>query len=391
MTARVAAVLCVALVALPGCRDDEKSPAAAPSAPPSASLGPPTPAPPPRKGMVYVPKGALVAGTPVDALPRIADEEMPGEQVILRAFYIDIYPFPNEEGAIPLTNVTRDEAAGLCAERDKRLCSELEWERACKGPSNQTYEYGSAYRPERCGTGAAPALRPAGLLVGCRSDFGVADMHGGVWEWTRSPWKRGVDQELATLRGGNANAGELVGRCANAMGRPPATKSGSIGFRCCAGPVNDAEVVLDVVRGKKLEAKEHWDKTLAAAAVKALPKAALDDLKGGRFSVERSWIWRPIGNEELVLFGGCTGLGKEPACGVLVSRVVLDQPKPLAWVSSGHWAPMLHADVDARDLWLFGGDELGSFRRLIAYVWGRVSVGPKERRVPRPPKKKKKR
>ncbi len=378
------------LIALMGCRETKSSEPNLGSAAPSSSLGPPAQAPPPRKGMAYIPKGALVAGTPVAALPRIADEEMPGEQVILRGYYVDVYPYPNEEGAIPLTDVTRDEAEALCAERDKRLCSELEWERACKGPENHTYEYGAAYRPERCGTGAAPALRPTGLLVGCKSDFGVSDMHGGVWEWTRSNWGRGVEQELATLRGGNAAAGELVGRCANAMGRPPNTKTGTIGFRCCAGPVNDAEVVLHVVRGKKLEAKEHWDKALAEAVVAALPEEAKQDLKGGRFSVERSWIWRPIGNEELVLHGGCAGLGKEPACGVVVSRVVLDRPRTLAWVSSGHWAPMLHADVDARDLWLFGGDELGSFRRLVAYVWGRVSVGPKERRVPKPPKKKKK-
>ena len=65
--------------------------------------------------MVWIPPGPLVAGTPPDRLPRIADEEMPGEQVILKAYYIDVFPFPNEEGAIPLTNVAQSEAAKLCA------------------------------------------------------------------------------------------------------------------------------------------------------------------------------------------------------------------------------------------------------------------------------------
>ena len=46
--------------------------------------------------------------------------------------------------------------------------------------------------------------------------------------------------------------------------------------------------------------------------------------------------------------------------------------------------------MDPRDLWLFGGDQLGQFKRLVAYVYGKVSVGPKERRMPKPPKKKKK-
>ena len=102
---------------------------------PASSIAPPTPPPPPRKGMVFIPGGALVAGTPPEKLPRIADEEMPGEQVILKGFYIDVFPYPNEEGAIPLTNLSEPEAEGLCAELGKRLCTELEWERACKGPA----------------------------------------------------------------------------------------------------------------------------------------------------------------------------------------------------------------------------------------------------------------
>jgi hypothetical protein len=63
---------------------------------------------------------------------------------------------------------------------------------------------------------------------------------------------------------------------------------------------------------------------------------------------------------------------------------VLDTPQVLAWISSGHWVPAIHTDRDPRDLWVFGGDELGGFRRLLAYVWGRVSVGAKERRLPKP-------
>ncbi len=384
----------LALVALlSGCRDKQATASGAPSTSASASAAPFAAlgaAPPLRKGMVYVKKGALVAGTPPNVLPRIADEEMPGEQVILKPFYIDVYPFPNEEGAIPRTNVTRDEAEGLCIEQGKRLCTELEWERACKGPDNHPYEYGPTYRSERCGTGKPPSLRPCGLRVGCKSDFGVSDMHGGSWEWTASDWGRGVKHELATLRGGNAAAGELVGRCANAMGRPPSTRSNSIGFRCCAGDKNAAEVVLHVVRGKALEYREKHDRPLIARALAKLPPDVRKDVGEDTLKIERVWIWRPIGNEELLLLGGCTGIGRKPACGIVVVRVLLDEPHVVGWVSSGHWAPTLHGDTDARDLWLFGGDDLGSFRRVVAYLWGRVSVGPKERRVPKPKKKKKK-
>jgi len=167
--------------------------------------------------MVWVPRGPLVAGTPEGSLPRVADEEMPGEQVILKGFYIDVFPYPNEEGAIPQTVVSQEAALGFCTERGKRLCTELEWERACKGPDNHRYEYGEAYRPDRCGTGATPVMRPTGIRVACRSDFGVRDLHGGAWEWTASDWLRGTSSGLVSVRGGNSPDGELVGRCANAL------------------------------------------------------------------------------------------------------------------------------------------------------------------------------
>ena len=59
--------------------------------------------PEPRPGMVWIPPGVLLAGTPPERLPRVADEEMAGEQVVMHGFYADIYPYPNEAGAIPTT------------------------------------------------------------------------------------------------------------------------------------------------------------------------------------------------------------------------------------------------------------------------------------------------
>jgi formylglycine-generating enzyme len=391
---RAAPLALAASLAVCACRDRSQPERGTPSGSASAAtssepIGPPVAQAAPQKGMVWIPPGALVAGTPPDSLPRIADEEMPGEQVIMKGFYIDIFSYPNEEGAIPLTNVTQPEAEGLCSELGKRLCTELEWERACKGPASTTYEYGERYRPDVCATGALPALRPSGLKVGCRSEFGVRDLHGGVWEWTASRWGRGVARELTTVRGGNAPAGELVGRCANAMGRPPESKAGSVGFRCCSGPKNAADITLNVSGGQKLEHKHSVDRKLARAIIAALPEEAKKDIGHREFKIDRSFVWRPIGNEDLVVMGGCAGIAQEPSCGIVITRVVLDRPSILAWASSGHWAPAVHTDVDARDIWLFGGDELGNFRRLVAYVWGRVSVGPKERRVPKPTKKKK--
>jgi sulfatase modifying factor 1 len=347
-----------------------------------SSIAPPTAPPTPRQGMAYIAPGALVVGTPPSAYPRLADEEVAGEQLIVGGFYIDVFPYPNEEGAIPLTNVTNEEAAKLCAERSKRLCSELEWERACKGPDNRIYEYGDGYRPEPCGTGTSPALRPTGLRVGCRSDFGVRDLHGGVWEWTRSPFGRGTARGLISVRGGNAPAGELAGRCANTIGRPPDLRSPTIGFRCCVGADLVPEVELPIRHARKLEARDRLDPKLVPKLMQILPDDAKEELaKHGTPEAERMWSWWPVGNDELVAMSVCAGSGRRASCGVIFARVLLGQPSPLAWAHGGTWSPMLDAENDPRDLWLLGGDDPGAFRRRVSYVWGKLTVGARERRI----------
>jgi len=367
-----------------GCAQKTKTgdaPAASASASGKSHILPPVPPPVPRQGMVFIPSGALVVGTPPDRYPRLADEEVAGEQVIVPPFYIDEYAYPNEEGAIPLTNVARDDAANLCAEHGKRLCGELEWERACKGPDNHTYEYGDRYRADVCGTGSAPSLRPSGIRVGCRSDYGVWDMHGGAWEWTASPFRRGTTG-LVTVRGGNAPAGELAGRCANAIARSADTKAPSIGFRCCMGSGAAPDVELAIRHPRKLEARDRLDAGLVPELLKVLPDDARTALtRHGAIAPDRMWTWWPAGNDELTVLSLCAGMGRRALCGVLIARVVLGKPSALTWAEGGTWQPMLHAENDPRDLWLLGGDDPGAFRRRISYLWGQVSVGARERRV----------
>lgn len=363
----------------------------APSGAASSSIAAPTPPPQPRRGMIWIEPGSLVAGTPPGQLPRLADQEMPGEQVILKGFYIDVYPYPNEEGAIPLTNVTQSAAAKLCADQDKRLCGELEWERACKGPSNTTFEYGNVYHADRCGTGNEPSLRPSGLRVACRSDFGVRDLHGGAFEWTASVWGRGTEAGFFAVRGGNSTTGELTGRCAHAEPREPTSSAASLGFRCCAGVANTAEVVLDLRRGPKLEAKGVVEKELARTFLQTLPKEAETKLRRyGEPRVEMFWIWRPIANDDLHVARICAGLGKQPACGLLFVRLGIGVPERLSWVESGFVPGSLHIEQNPREIWLLGGDDPGPFKRWIGYSWGQISIGPIERHVDKPRKTKSK-
>ena len=328
----------------------------------------------PRPGMTWVPPGTLTVGTPADRVPRVADEEPAGTAVEMGGFYIDVLPYPNEPGAIPTTNVTRDEAEQLCAGKGKRLCTELEWERACKGPDNAPYENGEAYRSASCGTGVAPeeaARRPSGEHAACKSAFGVADMHGGVWEWTESSWNRGTkDRSLGVLRGGNAVAGELVARCANSIGRSTSKRSATNGLRCCAGARNAATVELTVKGTPGLQTAEspeefhsEWEPVLRPALGTAANHFA------------RAWKWSPVPNEELVMILGCNTVGP-PTCGLAVGRSLEGRPALIAHADVGHATalPDVARIGDARHLRIRGLDPLGTFGRDVTYVYGRVEI-----------------
>lgn len=368
---------------LVGCRESAKrsdTRLVADAAPPWRPAQRVEPTPP--SGMVWIPMGELVAGTPPGRVPRVADEEMPGTKLTLGGFFIDVFAYPNEEGAIPRTGTSHAESGQLCAEQGKRLCTELEWERACKGPQNFTYEYGDRYRPRLCSTGGASRMLPSGLRFGCRSEFGVRDLHGSIGEWTASRWGRGDGRELYALRGGNGADGELVGRCANATARHPTRRSADVGFRCCKGPQNEARVAFAIESGPALRARRRDMAETAQALLGVLPddaKRALSEF--GDLQIDRVWDWRPIGNVQLVVGGGCAGERPRRRCGVVIAEPPPGRGRTLAFAWSGKFAPVARIKGGARRLWIYGGDRQGSYRRPAVYEWGRVRLGEVERKL----------
>lgn len=405
-TAALCVAAAVSAIACGKTKDAARGGDAAPlvaSAAPSASafvwpLSPPPDAAekvPGRKGMIWIPPGTLVMGTLPDRTPRIADEEPAGETVDMKGFYIDEFAYPNEVGAIPKTGMSRDEAQGLCTTQEKRLCTELEWERACKGPSNTTYEYGEVYRATECLTGQSGRLAPSGLRVSCKSGFGVHDMHGGPWEWTSSTWRRGLGPHPGVARGGNSDSGELVGRCQNAMALAPQGKRPDLGVRCCAGETNKAEIKLAVTRGKPFESRR-YDNAFAASVVQTIKANPPPELAGDElFRVDRIWNWHPIGNEELLVAAGCVKRKPHSDCGAAVLRLREGGDSGTAggdsggarlaligFASSGWWMSVVKTANQGRELLVFGGDGNTTFKRRIAYVWGRVAIGETERTKP---------
>jgi len=341
----------------------------------------------PPRGMVFIAPGPLVVGTPPNAYPRRPDRELAGEQFVMHGYTIDKLPYPNEEGAIPTTNVNQGEARALCEKQGKRLCTELEWERACKGPSQRTFEYGDHYREEICGTGAPIVPRPSGLNVGCQSDFGVHDMHGGVYEWTDSAWGRGnSNPNKVVIRGGNDVSAETVARCANAEPRAPEASSQNVGFRCCSGPVNEVQVQMRVDRGPPLSAVVP-DGALMKRLLSRLPPAAAKELGDATFTPIFGFAWRPIGNERLAVLSICTRSRTLQHCALIVGRDTPGLPTVLGVANTGYYPSKLYVDDSARDAWVLGTDAAGPFRRLLRYNWGRLEVGPRELQS-KPPKSK---
>ena len=206
------------------------SPSAAPASDPSARR---PPQPPLAGERVEIPAGAFRAGSLPGDPGRNPEAEPTLYQVELGPFQIDKLPYPNDPARPPLTGVLRREAERFCAERGQRLCTELEWERACKGPASDTFA-GAAVWAERC------SVEPRS----CASGFDVLAMGGALREWTASdlvPADPDVSRR-AVVRGGPAAARPPEHRCAERRGVDAGSTADDLGFRCCKGAPNAAVV-----------------------------------------------------------------------------------------------------------------------------------------------------
>lgn len=216
-------------------------------------------------GMVRIPAGTLKSGDRPSDRDRFCGETEPGTRRI-EPFWIDRFEYPGRRWAIPVVNVDWYEAASLCAEMGKRLCTEWEWERACRGPANSTYPYGDAYSRTACFTDRRfnnYSPRPAGSFPACVSYYGVYDLCGNVNEWTSSTLSRDEVRAMGgrasygiydsegdppgaiypILRGGDWGEGSNDTRCANRDHfHLPDSRLEDDGFRCCRDDAAEAGI-----------------------------------------------------------------------------------------------------------------------------------------------------
>lgn len=179
---------------------------------------------------VSIPQGQWLSGTRPGRFTRRPDLEPSLSRVQLGPFEIDRLPYASAPNAAPLFGASREEAGRLCGEAGGRLCTELEWERACSGPAGNPFASGNDY-PKSCDGDA------------CRSEFGVM-LLGALPEWTASDF--GKDSKFAgdpVLRGARSltETPTFERRCAHRMhSRDVPAKE--LAFRCCYGPPNAARV-----------------------------------------------------------------------------------------------------------------------------------------------------
>ena len=242
-----------------------------PAVPDSPALAPTGRWVEPITGMTFVeiPAGHFNMGSPVGERGRERQERR-HEVVITRPFWMGVFEVTqaqwlrvmgenpswfHESGDLPVERVSWHEAlefAGrltdLAPGSRFRLPTEAEWEYACRAGTDTAYHVGSTLTTSDANVTERPDVdvrmrggtTPAGLFP--PNAWGLHDMHGNVWEWTRDdhcPYPEGpalnpsraCDSPVKVIRGGSWYFTAESARCALRYTHAPGDRGFSLGLR----------------------------------------------------------------------------------------------------------------------------------------------------------------
>jgi serine/threonine protein kinase len=207
---------------------------AAPIPPPSAAAATPPSLAGCPNGMARIDGGTFMFGSAAND-PMRNFGEVDATSVELKPYCIDYYEQPNGSKTLPTTDVSWQAAKNACERLGRRLCSEHEWERACKGQRSTRFPYGNSYDAAICNTedsqGNVRALAPATSFKGCKTSFKTYMMAGNAEEWVLDSVG---GKKIA--KGGAADRPDFASRCSARRPLPARATTAMLGFRCCVDP-----------------------------------------------------------------------------------------------------------------------------------------------------------
>jgi formylglycine-generating enzyme required for sulfatase activity len=227
--------------------------------------------------MVLIPAGEFLMGSDPRVDKEAYDDEQPQHALYLPDYYLARTPVTNAHYAAfvqatgheqprhweggkppggkedhPVVNVSWHDAVTYCrwlAEvtgQPYRLPSEAEWEKGARGRDGRIWPWGNWSGAKRCNSeeGGKWNTTPVGAYPRGASPYGLLDMAGNVWEWTRSLFKdypydpedgrEDLEAEgLRVLRGGSFYDNERYARCAYRYRYHPNYFERIGGFRVC--------------------------------------------------------------------------------------------------------------------------------------------------------------
>ncbi|MBI2924245.1 MAG: formylglycine-generating enzyme family protein [Verrucomicrobia bacterium] len=233
------------------------------------------------EGMVWIPAGEFIMGSPTDEVGRDQDEGPQTRVMIAQGFWMGRCEVTQAEyqsvmgtnpsnltgdPASPVEKVSWLEAVEYCTKLTQRaratgrlpegyayrLPTEAEWEYACRAGTTTRYSYGDDKSYTQLGdyawfTGNSDSTKHP---VGTRrpNPWGLFDMHGNVWEWCLDRWQGFLpgssltnlpgpaEGALRVARGGSWLYDAKICRSANRDDYSPSNRCSDLGFRVVLAP-----------------------------------------------------------------------------------------------------------------------------------------------------------